>query len=259
MKRKQVLFVLVISFICFLLILQRLSRNSPLLIIQRLNLSDKPVDLTRLNYLVDYSGLLVFGRIKIENQGIEKYRGKNAYHLRGLMNTSVFVSYFSKISSEADSYIDQASLCPFEFSYALIKPGKPVEENKIFYNQKEHILESKEGLRQILPETQDFLSTFYYLQHQAFWPAKEFDLNMNTNQKNYRLYLRTAAQKRYSFKDQNLLVWVLKGDIRRQDKSPRHSMKLEVWILDTKPLKIPILIKAMTNIGPVRMHLVEAQ
>lgn len=231
-----------------------------MLAIQRLNLGDKSiVEFTRLTYSVDYSGLLTFGQIKIENQGIEKYQGKNAYHLQGTMNTSAFISYFSKISSQADSYIDQENLCPFEFSYALIKSGRLAEENRVFYDQKEHILKSNEGLRQILPETQDFLSTFYYLQRQSFQLGREFDLNMNTNQKNYRVYLKTTAQKHYKFKNQSLSVWVLRGDIRRQDKSPRHSMKLEVWVLDLGRLKIPVLVKAMTNIGPVRMYLIGAE
>jgi hypothetical protein len=96
----------------------------------------------------------------------------------------------------------------------------------------------------------------FYIRHQSLEIGKEFDININTNQKNYRLFVKVIKDEEYKIKDKKAKVWVLTGDIRRRDKSPRHSSTMTLWILDN-PSKTPLLIKVTAGIFPFTARLID--
>jgi hypothetical protein len=119
-------------------------------------------------------------------------------------------------------------------------------------------MESNKLKRQILPGTLDPFSVMYYLGRQTFEPGKEFDLNINTNQKNYRFFLKVLERKAQVINGKTIGIWLVKGDIRRRDKSPRHTTSLTMWLLDNGE-KTPLFVRVSASGLPITARLVEVK
>jgi hypothetical protein len=205
---------------------------------------------------VNYLGFLPTGQAELKNMGIEIYQGKEVYHLLAEAKVSKFMSKFLNAKAIINSYIDKNKLHSLRFTQTSILPDKPKDEKEVLYDQEKNIMELRGVRRQILPDTQDPLSAMFYIQHQPLELGKEFDININTNQKNYRLYVKVIRKEEYLVDNKTVRLLLLQGDIRRRDKNPYHKSTFNLWILDNQ-YKIPILIKAMTNGGLITIRLTD--
>lgn len=259
---KKIIFyvVSIIILISVSTILIQLNRNDPAYIIKSLNLQERLTGEPRKTvFRVNFLGFSPFGGIaEINNVGVEAYDGNSVYHLSAQARTEGFISMFFNPKADADTYIDKDNLYSLKFTQVLTLPDKPPEAKEVLYDQKNNIMELKGIKRQILPGTQDPLSAIFYLQHQDFKLGREFDININTNQKNYQLYARVVKKQEYAIGNKKIEVWILEGDIRRRDKNPLHSSKVSLWLLDN-PSKTPLLIKFMTNVGVVKAWLIRVE
>jgi hypothetical protein len=105
-----------------------------------------------------------------------------------------------------------------------------------------------EGVKRVIfPNTQDPLSAMYFIRNQGMAAGKEFDINLNTNQKNYRFLLRVAGKKELLIRGRKVTLWLLDGQIGRRDKSRRHKTYIKIWFWEEA--KVPVLVKTMTNGG----------
>jgi hypothetical protein len=120
-------------------------------------------------------------------------------------------------------------------------------------------MEIKGERRQILADTQDNLSAIFYIQHQKLEVGKTFDINVNTNQKNYRLLAEVIEKTEYAIDKGKVGVWVMHADIRRRDKNnPYHRSSMTVYFLDNAD-KTPLLIKVMASGFYITARLVEVR
>src|SRR4030042_1423861 len=254
MKRKIIFLLILCIFLLFVLV--QLNKNTPQAIIRSINLAKTKINNTEtLEFAVAYLGIFPFIEATLDILPDTVYNSKKVYHITAQARALKLVSFFFNASAKMDSYIDKEKLYPLRFMQTLIIPDKPKDEKEVIYNQKNNIMELRQVRRQILPDTQDFLSVFFFIRKQPFKVGKEFDLNINTNQKNYRFYSKIIDRKEYDIRGQKIGVWILKADIRRRDKSPRHSSSIIMWILDNQS-KTPILMKSITNIGSISARLI---
>ena len=258
-KRSSFIFIaLMLTLVLFVFI--QLNKNNPLSIIKSLGLKNRlPVEGKITVFSVSYGGILPVGEAELVNKGAYLYQGRQVYHLQAKAMVSKFISKFFDTFAQVDSYIDKDKLHSLRFIQTLIIPDKPKDEKEVLYDQSNNIMELRGVKRQILPATQDPLSAMFYIQHQPLELGKEFDININTNQKNYRLYVKVIKREEYTIENKKIGVWVLQGDIRRRDKNPYHSSTMMLWLLDNPSNKIPILIKAMTDIGSVTARLIAVE
>jgi len=235
--------------------LKEISNNNPYAIIKYNHLEEElSASGNILVFRVNYQGLIPAGQAKLENKGEELYQDKKVCHLSVKIYPFDFCSKIFNAQAQADSYIDTAKLHTLKFKQCLILPNKPKDEKEVLYDQDKTFMQLKGVRRQILPDTQDPLSAIFYIRHQNLKIGKEFDVNINTNQKNYQFYARVIGREEYTLKARKIGVWVLEAIIRRRDKNPYHKTTMKLWLLDN-PSKIPILIKAMSGIGQVTARL----
>lgn len=256
MKRIFLSIYAILISVVILFALIQFNINKPIHILRRLNLQNKLLLEPRIMILrVNYLGFLPVGEAKLENKGEQILEGRKIYHLSAQASVLEFFSKFFNAKAQVNSYIDKEKMHTLKFTQTLIIPDKPKEEKEILYNQNDNVMELEGVRRQILPDTQDPLSAIFYIQHQNFELGKAFDVNINTNQKNYQFYIKITGKEEYTLGTDKVGVWVLEGIIRRRDKNPYHKTTMKLWILDS-PAKIPILIKAMSNIGVVTARLI---
>lgn len=254
---RKIIVSIFVVLVLFALI--QLNENKPFHIIRSLNLQNRlSMEAKSAVFKVNFLGFFPAGEAGLINKGIEVYQNKEVYHLSAQAETSKFISKFFNAKAEVHTYIDKDKLHSLKFMQTLIIPDKPKDEKEVLYDQKNNIMELRGIKRQILPDTQDPLSAIFYIQHQALELGKEFDININTNQKNYRLYAKVIKKEEYALGDKKLGIWVLEGDIRRRDKSPMHSSTMRLWLLDN-PTKTPILIKTVTSVGLITARLINLE
>lgn len=259
MKKIIYYFLVVLISAVILFIFTELTRNNPVYIIKSLKLQDRfsLSEPTKMEFRV-FLGFFPVGAGQIINEGIETYQNRNVYHLLAQARAEGFVSRFYSPRFKVDTYIDRDRMHSLKFKQFLAIPDKPVEEKEIIYDQKNNIMELKGVKRHILPDTQDPLSAIFYIQRQILELGKEFDININTNQKNYRLNAKVIKKEEYNIGNKKIGVWVVQVDISRRDKNPLHSSSMRFYFLDDPP-KTLLLIKSINSIGSFRARLVKIE
>ena len=88
-----------------------------------------------------------------------------------------------------------------------------------------------------------------------FNKVKQFQTNINTNQKNYTLSGK-ARQIDISLNKQIFKTILLNADIARRDKNPYHKSTITMVLLGEKE-KIPLLIKVFASGILIHVRLIE--
>ena len=209
-------------------------------------------------FAAKFLGVVTAGEAIIENTGLERFKGKSAYHLVVRGQSANWIAPFFKAEAVCDSYTDKNKLHALQFKMHVVLSGHPTEDKIVSYDQKNLIMDTGEEQRQILPNTHDPLSLMFYLRNQEFSLGKEFDLNINTNQKNYQFKTKVIDKKTYQIGDKKIDVWIVKADVNRRGKSKRNKSSVTMWLLDNDS-KTPILFKVMTPICPIVIRLIEVK
>lgn len=259
--KKQASRTVLAIFLCIIVffVLRQVNDNSPFSIIRRNKLQDKSApEMNSLVFRVNFLGFIPAGEARLEEGKEEYYGGRRVYHLSASAKPLDFLLKVFKASAKVDSYVDADKLYTLKFTQSLTLPNKPKEIKEVFYDQERNLMELKGVKRQILSRTQDPLSSIFYIRHQDFELGKAFDMNINTNQKNYQLYAKVVAREERTWGDDKIGVWVLDGIIRRRDKNPYHKSTMKIWVMDN-PEKTPLLIKVVSSAGPITARLIEAE
>jgi hypothetical protein len=251
-------FALILGILCLiLLIFAQLAKNTAGFALSQLSRKDilisGPKSLSYELYLFD---LFLAGNAIIENKGTLKYNNLDAVVLTAKGSSCGLFARFYRSEANFSSYVDKGKLHSLRFVREIRAPNKPVENKEIVYDQSVGIMYIDGVSRKIPVDTQDPFSLLYYLENQNFSINKEFDANINTNQKNYCFKARVIGRDVFVLGNKRIGVWVLKGSIKRRDKTLRHSSAVKAWILDG-PSKIPILIKVYTAYGIFTIKLVD--
>lgn len=220
--------------------------NSPSLITSRLLLSN-PQAPSLLHYKIRLFGVLELGQAKIIFPKQEELGNASIYQIKGEGGPSKFIAMFFNPKASAISEIDLKRSLPVKFTYSMAVPGVPTDNKTITYDHKNNTMELDGVKRVIFANTQDPLSAMHFIRNQEMALGKEFDINFNTNQKNYRILLKVAEKKEFLVRGRKIVLWLLEGQIGRRDKSPRHRTYIKIWFW--AEFKVPVLVKTMTNGG----------
>lgn len=242
-------FILVLIFLAVItLFVIGLYANRPKTVLKNIVIKDNSSSFV---FELSYAGFIPLGEGVFENKGIEKFNGKKVYHLKGTASPTPFLnSLYKTIEAEINSFIDKDSLNTLKYTEKTYISGKTKEEKTILYDQKNNIMERDGEERIIFPNTHDPLSLLFYLIHQDFKMGETIDLNINTNQKNYRFYGEITEKVTIETGDKSFDVYLFKGNVQRRNNSLRHSSEFSIWFIDS-PCKAPFLIKVFTNAGPI--------
>ncbi len=198
-----------------------------------------------LRYKVYLLGVLPIGEAIFGIERIEEYNGEKVYHLHAVAQSSKAFSKFFSGSALLDSYVNTGQLNPIVFKQKVIISGKKDIDREVTYNQKTGVMSIVGVKRQILPNTQDPLSAILNIKRMDFNKVKEWEMNINTNQKNYILK-GIATQQGIIVNKKTYRIVLAKAQIKRRDKNPYHKSNISMVLLEEKE-NIPILIKVFAS------------
>lgn len=240
MKKIFIFLVLLILFSLFVL----WNNNNPKTIISRL-IKKSNLQIGELNYRIYFLGLIPIGEAGFSIGKIEEYKGSNVYHLTAQAKSFKILSKICSVYAVIDSYVDIYSLNPILFKQKLSISGKDDAYKEVIYDQKEGVISIAGVRRQIFPNTQDPLSAILNIRKMDFDKIQEFEMNINTNQKNYILR-GTARADNIKISNKIYKTFILKANISRRDKNPYHKSSIKMVLLKDKE-NIPILIKVFAS------------
>jgi len=254
MKRIFLIFFIIIIIFVFI----NLYNNDPRVIISGLS-NNGNAHPSELRYKIHFAGVIPIGEavLKINNKVAEEYQGHPVYHLTAsAQSLNIFSQFFSSYAA-LDSYIDVQQFNPVLFRQKLIVKGQRGIEKEVSYDQKQGIMSMGGVRRQIFPDTQDPLSAIFNVRRLDFDKVKEFEMNINTNHKNYILKA-VAHLKDISVKNKIYKTVFLEAEIYRADKNPYHKSRM-MMVLWREKNNIPVLIKVFAGGIPINARLIDIQ
>lgn len=239
--KKIVIFFLIIAIFC---VITANINNNPRIIISNL-LKKHNIRDGQLHYRFYLFGFLPVGNAIFDAAKLETYRGQKVFHLSVAADSlKIFAKFFSG-SVTLDSYIDSQKYYPILYKEKISLSGKPDINKEVFYYQENEIMSIAGVKRTISPNTQDSLSAIFNLRRMDFDKIRDFEINLNTNQKNYIL-IGAAKPNDLQIGEKTFEAVLLKAEISRKDKNPYHRSKIEMVLLK-EANNIPILIKVFAS------------
>ena len=208
-----------------------------------------------LRYRLNLFGFLPFGEATLALPREEELDGVRVYHLSAVAGTAGIISRVFRGDCAFDSYVDAGSFSPLLFKQKITVTGKGEVNKEASYDQKEGVMSIAGTKRTIFPPTYDPLSAVFYIRRMDLEKQKGFQLNINSNQKNYVLNC-AAVHKNLSVRGERHGITMVRGYISRRDKNPYHKSRIEVVLLEDAD-NIPLLIKAFAGGIMVSARLVE--
>ncbi|MCX5696494.1 MAG: DUF3108 domain-containing protein [Candidatus Omnitrophica bacterium] len=238
---KKILIVILLAFVVLFGVSILLKNLSLRRITARL-VSLNTAEIKELHYRLNMLGFIPVGEAVIYKEIPEEYDGRKMYHLNASAFTyNVFSGFFSG-KAEVDSFVDTTSLNPVVFRQKLFVKNKYDITKEVFYDQSLGVMTIAGVKRIIPPGTKDPLSVLLYLRRMDPQGLKEFDININTNQKTYSLKGGGEINSK-SINEKPYQLIKLKADIRRRDKNPYHRSSLSMLLVrvsENIPVKIDV-------------------
>ena len=232
------------------------NNNSPKLIISSLSRKSN-IKSGELVYRVNLFGVIPAADAILKGERLEEHNGQKAYHLSATANSLRCWAKMFAADAVLDSYIDTHTYNPMLFRQkTTLSNGKNINK-EVLYDQKSGIMTVDDVKRSILPNTQDPLSLVFNIRHMDFDKIKEFETNINTNQKNY-IFKATTQTKNISVNKKTYKTIFLKAIIRRRDKSLYHQSQISIVLLKDKE-NIPVLIRVFSSGILINARLVDIQ
>ncbi len=241
--KKIIKFSLATGILIAVFILFSIYNSNEIVIVKKLSLGGGESHF--FDYKIRLFGLFDLGGAKVNYLSVKDKAHSGMLVIKGEGYTSRLISLFFNPQVSAESMINLLQVFPEKFIYSMAIPGLKPEEKVIIYDHKNMTMELDGVRRVIFSNTQDPLSAMYYIQNQKMAIGKEFDININTNQKNYRFQLEVKGKKELIIKNQKVTLWLLEGEIARRDKSRRHKTYIKLWFWEEG--KAAVLVKVSTS------------
>ena len=207
---------------------------------------------------VEYLGVIPAGSITMKVKDVS-YQGKDAYHLVAEAGASRLFSFFTKFRSIFESYMDARNLYSLR-SEEHTRNRENVNERFTLYDQKNGIAETgeegKSGSKKLKigENTQDFLSSLYFLRTRELKTGKSFVINLNDRKTNYKVEIEILRKGNIKVPAGKFTAYVAEAKATRVGSNAPGTI-FTIWLSDDDR-KLPLLIKAATRIGPMKVFLI---
>lgn len=253
---KKMLKSTVLIFLAVLIIfaISQILSQSPQAVLKKLIMKNC-LGSNKLNIQLNYLWFIPVGQASLDNLGKERFRGEDLIHLRAEAKTFDFVRNIFYAHATVDSYIDPRGMFSRYFLQHLVMINKKDDNRELSYDQRKHVMtyigpRGKED-RVIEENAQDPLSAIFLIENKEFKIGDDFQVSLNSNQKNYILFVNVVSNQIVRIADKDYVIWLTKSRIQRKGKNPYHKTSYRIWFLNYNNKNMPILIKASTNIGPI--------
>ncbi|MDD5044282.1 MAG: DUF3108 domain-containing protein [Candidatus Omnitrophica bacterium] len=254
---KAILLLVIVSMIG--LVVFQVPRNGPKAIISSLYKAGFSGENKKFVFQVKLFGLIPAGEAVLSEASDKNLNGRDVLCITAQAYPSAFISRIYKVRVQVKSLIDKQNQLPVLFTQQLEMQNKPSDNKEVYYDQKKNIMTLRGEERAILADTYDPLSAVRFLRNQDFNKFKEFDININTNQKNYGMKGKVLRREKIVVGGKEYFVWVLQAKIARRDKNnPYHRSQVTLYLLDNAE-KTPLMIKVFASGGLIVAVLEKAE
>lgn len=210
-----------------------------------------------LTYRVFIFGIIPAGTATIKDAE-DPFMGKPSYHIQADFTSADFLNFIFSAKARLDSYLDKKSFNPVVFRQKTSLKGKSDAYKEVIYDQDKLTMTIGNEVRAVLPNTQDPLSAIFNIRRMDFDVVQEYDLNLNTNQKNYMI--KGTASKIMAAGQKAGAIVGLSAEIKRRDKNnPYHKSKLTMYLYRIGNTYCPVLIKVFASGFLITARLICAQ
>jgi hypothetical protein len=196
-------------------------------------------------YAIQY-GLIYAGEATLEIRNIAVLDSAKAYHVISTARTSSAFDHVFKVRDRHDSFVDYDNLFSLSFEKHL-REGKFKRDEKVVFDQKNHVAIYADKRVPIAPNTQDFLSAVYYARTLPLEVGQAIAMANHTGGKNYPIYIKVLRRERIKVPAGEFDCLVVEP-ILQTSSLFEHKGKLTIWITDDT-VKMPVLLRSKVVIG----------
>ncbi|WP_126244238.1 DUF3108 domain-containing protein [Chitinophaga rhizosphaerae] len=187
---------------------------------------------------------------------LEKYNGKDAYHVVGDGKTYRSYDWFFKVRDRYESYIDTATLLPMRF-IRNINEGGYKKYNNVVFNRETNTATSTLGNFKVPACIQDVISSIYYARNidfNKYKPGDKIPFSMFLDDEVFDIYIRYMGKEqvetRYgTFRAIKFKPLLIKGTIFEGGE------KMTVWVSDDGN-KIPLRVDSPISVGSIKVDMI---
>lgn len=231
-----------VSLLALFVVVFALLENNPKSVVGLL-MKDDLQEATAVNFNVKLFGFIPVGSAIIENKGPGVFQGDDVLRFGAYARPNFPLSLIFDGEIKINCSVDARTFLSRYYQESFRIGKHRLESREIIYNQAENMMISEGRRVDILPETLDPLAAVNYIRKINFNEVKYFDLNINSSRKNY-IFRGEVDEIKYRIRGEEVKAWKLTGDIKRRDKTPEHSSRVIVWIMDNAT-RTPIFVKIL--------------
>ena len=209
----------------------------------------------QLTYRVSYvlAGVSLNGGEATFNTSLEKYQGKNVYHI--VAEGKSTHDLFYKVRDKYESYIDTATLQPYKFIRDVNEGGYKTFEDVSFYKATNTAI-TNSGTYSVPTCVQDVISAIFYARNIDFakyQPNDTIPFAMFLDRRVYNMHIRylgkaTIRTKYGKFRAIKFKPLLIKGNMFEGGE------KMTVWVTDD-PNHIAVRIESPISVGKVAIDM----
>jgi hypothetical protein len=196
-------------------------------------------------YAIQY-GLIYAGDATLEIRNIAVLDSAKAYHVISTARTSSAFDHVFKVRDRHDSLVDYENLFSLSFE-KHIREGKFRRDEKVIFDQRNHVAIYPDKKVPIAPNTQDFLSALYYARTLPLDVGQAIAMANHTGGKNYPIYIKVLRRERIRVPAGEFDCLVVEP-ILQTSSIFENKGKLTIWVTDDT-VKMPVLLRSKVVSG----------
>ncbi|MCK4648190.1 DUF3108 domain-containing protein [bacterium] len=224
----------------------------------------------KLTFAVKALRIIPIGTVSIEVREMV-YQGHEVYAPLVKFKANRLFSFFCPAEGVIKSYFDAQRLYTHRFEEHSVM-GRHIYDRHTNYNQKDRLAQftypnyDKEGrlvkteIKKVrtLPNTQDILSSLYYIRALEFKEGKVLSLNVNERRSNYRVELKVLEKEKVKTPAGLFLAWKVEPiSIHKGDELQEKGKGIIYFTADKRNLPVKMMVR--TNVGSVTLVLIDVK
>lgn len=201
-------------------------------------------------------GIITAGYATLEVRKISKINGRKVYHIVSCARSARFFDNFYKVRDKTESFVDVESICTWRFIKEL-NEGKYHTKKETIYDQRNHTATIKGKTNKIPPFVQDILSALYYLRTQNIKLGEDYDIDVNTDGKNWSLEVKASKAEIIKTKAGRFKTICVEPFLKEEGIFKQKG-RLWIWVTDDVK-KMPVLMESKILIGSIVAVLIEVE
>jgi Protein of unknown function (DUF3108) len=220
-------------------------------------------------YQVTYFGATA-GILEVETLPSSASSGREHSSFEALVRSDSIFSLFYRLKNVYQTSVDSETGAPLRFEAKLDESrqnGVTLQEfdqanHKVhFLDEREHSRKGKihkEFVKEIAPDTQDVVSTLFYVRALPLEKGKSFDIPIFVGEESYRARVEVTGEEELPTKIGNIPSYVIKPSLVSADGKVKEIPETQIWI--GKENDHPLLkVKAKVKVGSIIAYLMNYQ